>query len=62
MASEYLQIAQMPTCYENIHESVMRSYHIVKKVKYLLGKGTDPEIVLGMIDLMETTEPKGANQ
>ncbi len=38
------------------HESLVRSYHIVNKVKELLEKKTDPEVVLELIALMESDE------
>lgn len=35
------------------HESILRSFHIVQKVKWLLEQGTKPEVVLDLIALME---------
>lgn len=35
------------------HESLMRSYHIVQKVKSMLELGTPPEVVLDIINDME---------
>jgi hypothetical protein len=50
-------ISQMPTCIETpegtSHESVLRSYHIVQKVKWLLELKTSPEVILELIDMME---------
>jgi hypothetical protein len=63
----YAQIGRMPrtltreviesesSC-KGWHESLLRSFHIVQKVKWLLEKGTAPEIVLELILLMESTE------
>lgn len=52
--NEYVTIAKMPTVYLNIRESIFRSYQILRKVKYLLDQGTSPEVVLGLIELLET--------
>jgi hypothetical protein len=41
------------------HESLLRSYHILAKVKWLLEKRTDAEVILELIALMES---KGADQ
>lgn len=38
------------------HESLMRSYHIVKKVKALLAQDTAPAVVLELISLMESND------
>lgn len=38
------------------HESLLRSYHIVQKVKWLLEKKTDPEVIVELIALMEPDE------
>ena len=35
------------------HESLLRSYHIVQKVKWLLAEGTSPEVTLQLIEDME---------
>jgi hypothetical protein len=35
------------------HESLLRSYHIVQKVKDMLELGTPPEVVLEIINDME---------
>ena len=36
------------------HESLLRSYQILQKVKELLGKGTPPDVVLELIEFMES--------
>ena len=36
------------------HESVLRSYHIVKKVRWLLEQGCSAAVVIELIDLMES--------
>jgi len=36
------------------HESVTRSYHIVEKVKELLVLSTPPEVILELIELMQS--------
>lgn len=42
----------------NVHESVLRGYQIVQKVKELLRKGTPPETVLEIIEDLETAPPR----
>lgn len=63
----YLSIARMPSSItleqvkEDIslsspsgwHESLLRSYHIVQKVKWLLEMKTSPEVISELIDVME---------
>ena len=39
------------------HESVMRAYHIVEKVKWLCGQGVSTQVLLELIALMES-EPQ----
>jgi len=61
------EIANMPTTLRNemlreemehgtrgFHESLLRSYHIAKKVRALLVLGTPAEVILEMMDLMES--------
>lgn len=40
------------------HESLLRSYSIVTKVRELLKQGTPPEVVVELIDLMRSPFPK----
>ena len=56
------EIAKYPTCIDRdgfspgstgAHESVLRSYHIVRKVKDLLQRGTPTDVVLELIEEME---------
>lgn len=63
----YLSIARMPSSItreqvkEDIslssptgwHESLLRSYHIVQKVKWLLAMDTKPAVIAELIDVME---------
>ena len=61
----YGQIAKMPTTLtremlekdwwacKGWHESLLRSYQILAKVKWLLEKRTDNEVILELIALME---------
>jgi hypothetical protein len=58
---QYNEIAKMPTCIDNIppgsrgvHESCTRAYQILEKVKWLLERATDSEVILELIRLMET--------
>lgn len=46
-----------PNCHR-WHESVMRSYQILQKVKWLLALDTKPIVVLELIDLMESAPEK----
>ena len=54
------EIQQMPTCINvipqgatGVHESCVRSYQILEKVKYLLNKKVPSEIVIELINEME---------
>lgn len=47
------QIAESPNA-SGWHESLLRSYHIVQKVKWLLQQETNPKVVLELIGLMES--------
>ena len=40
-----------------IHESVLRSYQILQKVRVLLADGVPPHVVLELIDLMDSHKP-----
>lgn len=40
-----------------IHESTLRAFHILAKVKWLLEKNTAPDVVLELIAFMEFREP-----
>jgi len=42
-----------------IHESVMRSYQILEKVKWLLERDTHPEVLKELIDHMESEAANG---
>lgn len=65
----YLDIAKLKTVFgaedarfvldgncTGMHESLLRSYQILAKVKWLLEKNTATEVVLELIALMETRE------
>jgi len=70
----YKTIANMPTVLkpEDVtdshckgwHESLLRAFHILQKVKWLLEKGTDNEVVLELIRVMESNDfqPYGWHQ
>jgi len=50
------EIREMPTSIvgaNKIHESVLRSYQVLKKVKYLLDEGTSANVVRELIREME---------
>lgn len=51
-----LAIRDMPTVYDNISESIFRSYQILHEVKRLLELGTPGSVVLELIKLMEYQE------
>lgn len=57
------EISDMPVTinaseYEcDIHESVCRSYHVVRKVRDLLIKGTPGKVVIELIDEMGSLQP-----
>jgi len=55
----WLEIAAMPTVYDDgnkCHESVMRSFHVVKEVRWLLAQGVPPAVVMQIMDLLEGVE------
>ena len=72
----YKAIANMPTVLtrkhvseteagtKGWHESILRAYQILEKVKWLLEKNTDHQVVLELIALMESDEfqPYGWHQ
>ncbi|MBW1983953.1 MAG: hypothetical protein JRI53_04475 [Deltaproteobacteria bacterium] len=41
-----------------LHESLLRSYHILDKVKRLLANGTPAGVVVDLIEMMETPLPE----
>lgn len=47
-------IQEIPRDAKGVHESVMRSYHILGKVKELLSLGVPTPVVLDLIAEMET--------
>tara|TARA_Y100000310_G_scaffold319737_1_gene375397 strand:+ start:247 stop:465 length:219 start_codon:yes stop_codon:yes gene_type:complete len=59
------EIKQMPVTMGNLdkyptskmHESVMRSYHIVVKVRDLLERGTPNDVVIEIIDSLTQHDP-----
>ncbi len=48
------EIVNFPTVVENNHESVLRSYHILQKVKYYLKEEVPSKIILELIDELES--------
>jgi hypothetical protein len=46
-------ITEIPQCATGVHESCLRSYHILIKAKELLALGTPPGVVLDLIEEME---------
>ena len=74
IVSDYAEIANQPTkltkkyiegadsygC-KGWHESLLRSWHIVRKLRWLLELKTDHEVILELLDLMESDafQPNG---
>lgn len=65
----YKDIANMPTSLtreevtdrlntgcQGWHESLLRSYHVAKKVRWLLEQHTSSQVILELMDLMESDE------
>ena len=46
-------ISELPTCVNNIHESVLRAYQILERTKEFLRKGVPSDIILELIEEME---------
>lgn len=51
------EIATMPTAIDNVHESVYRSYHILKYVEALLARNTPPAVALQLLRELQGFEP-----
>ena len=51
-------IKSIPPGCRGVHESVLRGYQILSKVKELLKEGTSAGIVLELIELMESPLPE----
>lgn len=55
----WLKISELPTVHDGgsrLHESVMRSHHIVREVRRLLNEGVPGSVVLELMDLMDNEE------
>ncbi len=50
------EIRKYPTVFENVHESIYRSYQILAKAKELLKKGVPGDVVLELINEMDEKE------
>ena len=48
------EIKKLPTVYENISESIFKSFHVLEKVKTMLQRNDSKETILEMIDLFYT--------
>jgi len=53
-----LEIRKLPTLYNDVktgqsHESLLRAYQILERVKEWLGRESDPKLILELIHLME---------
>ncbi len=49
-------IQSMPVVYENIHESVFRSYQILDYVILMISRGDSKETMLDIIDFLKDGE------
>lgn len=49
-----LEIAEFPTCINNLHESTLRSYQILQKVKEYLQEGVPSKVILDLISEVES--------
>ena len=59
------EIRKLPTCTDEIdeytckiHESCLRAFQIVEKVRYYLVQGVPAKVILELMDEMECKEPK----
>lgn len=50
---DLFEIVNFPTVVENNHESVLRSYHILQKVKDYLQDGVPHKVILEIIEELE---------
>ena len=53
---KFSEIRKMPTTYDNVHESVFRSYHILEKVKELIEQKTPAYVMIELINDMQDLE------
>jgi len=49
-----LEIAQLPTCIDDKHESLLRSYHLLQKAKEYLAAEVPHKIILELIVEIES--------
>jgi len=49
-----LDICKLPTCIENSHESVLRSFQLLQKVKEYLQEGVPNKVILDLIHEVES--------
>ena len=54
-----LDILSEPTVYNNVHESIYRSWHILNAVEWLLERNTPPEVVLSIVRELRAHEAAG---
>lgn len=50
------EIKTMPTCVNNIHESVYRSYHILNKVLEMVNRGDSQETINEVVESLKYVE------
>jgi hypothetical protein len=51
--SELINISRFPIVYKGVHESIFRSYHILKQVKTMIERGDSAKTIIEAIDVME---------
>ncbi len=49
---ELHKIIEMPTTFKNIHESCFRSYHILKKVLYMIERGDSQQTIFEVVEFL----------
>lgn len=50
-----IEITHLPICIGDSHESILRSYHILQKVKDYLSEGVPPKVILEIIAELESS-------
>ena len=55
MENQLAYLRELPTSYENLHESMVRSYHLLEYVKTMLKRGDSKETILEIIESVEDT-------
>ena len=56
------EISKMPTCIDNVHESALKAYQILEKVKVFLRAEVRSDLILELIEEMELTIEGESNE